>query len=92
MPLSSDEERIFKEMEDSLFREEKTTSPNKYATRRNSNRSTKIVIGVLVIVVGIVGLILGVALKLPLIGLVGFIAMFAGVYVSASDQFDARKR
>jgi hypothetical protein len=92
MPLSSDEERIFKEMEDGLISDKKASAQFAVPFNKNGTSYTKIVIGVLIIVVGIVGLIIGVALKLPIVGLVGFIAMFTGVYIAASEQFDARKR
>lgn len=91
MPLSSDEERIFKEMENGLLSDKKATAQLSAPFSKRNTNSTKIVIGVLIIVAGVVGLIIGVALKLPIAGIIGFLAMFAGVYIAASEQLDGRK-
>lgn len=81
MPLSEQEQRLLEEMERSLYQHD----ADFVATV--SNRSSRpnfrmIVIGLLTGIAGIAGIVTGVATRLPIIGVVGFVVMFVGALVA----------
>lgn len=80
MPLSEQEQRLLDEMERSLYHNDAdyvaTVGP-----RRRPN-VTVVVLGVLGAVVGVVLLLVGVAFRQPVVGLLGFVAMFGGALVA----------
>lgn len=77
MALSDREQHLLDEMEQHLYRSEAdVVSAPKSPVAAMSARN--IVIGVLCVVLGVVGLIWGVASKVMVIGLVGFIVMIVG--------------
>lgn len=81
MPLSEQEQRLLEEMERSLYQ----SDADFVATVGNHNSRPNyrwIVIGILVGILGIVGIITGVATQLPLVGIIGFATMFAGVLLA----------
>lgn len=81
MPLSEQEQRLLEEMERGLYRNDAdfvaTVSGN-----RGAPDYRMIVLGTLIGVVGIVGIVVGVATRLPIIGVVGFVIMFCGVLLA----------
>lgn len=83
MPLSEQEQRLLEEMERSLYQNDvdfvATVSP-----RRGRPNYTVIVAGVLITVVGIAVLVSGVIVRQPIVGVLGFAVMFAGVLLSAA--------
>lgn len=83
MPLSEQEQRLLEEMERSLYQNDvdfvATVSP-----RRGRPNYTVIVAGVLITVVGIAVLVTGVIVRQPIVGVLGFAVMFAGVLLSAA--------
>lgn len=81
MPLSEQEQRLLDEMERNLYR----TDADVMSTvgdprRRPSYRS--IAIGALIVIAGLGGLLAGVLMHQPIIGVAGFVVMFAGVLVA----------
>ncbi len=83
MPLSEQEQRLLEEMERSLYQNDvdfvATVSP-----RRGRPNYTVIVAGVLITVVGIAVLVSGVIVRQPIVGVLGFAVMFAGVLLFAA--------
>lgn len=80
MPLSEQEQRLLEEMERSLYHNDADYVAG--AARHGKPTYGRIVIGVLIGVVGVAVLISGVALRFPILGVVGFAAMFFGVLVA----------
>jgi hypothetical protein len=81
MPLSEQEQRLLEEMERSLYHNDDDFVAGSSA-RSGRPTYTMIVTGVLVGVVGIATLIAGVGLRLPIVGVLGFILMFVGVLLA----------
>jgi len=78
MPLSEQEQRLLEEMERSLYQNDSDFVAR--VTRRQGRPSyTSITVGVLIGLVGIGGIVLGLVLRQPLLGIVGFVVMLAGV-------------
>jgi len=81
MPLSEHEQRLLEEMERSLYRNDADFVATVGGHRgRPAYRS--IVLGILITVVGIACLVVGVFLQAPIIGIVGFVVMLAGVLLA----------
>lgn len=81
MPLSEQEQRLLEEMERSLYQSDAdfVATVGSHNSRPNYRW---IVIGILVGLLGIIGIITGVATQIPLIGILGFAIMFVGVLLS----------
>ena len=82
MPLSEHEQRLLEQMERALYAEDP-----KFATalqRPSLSRASRgrMVIGAIVSLAGLALLIAGVATKLPVLGVLGFLAMLGGVVVA----------
>lgn len=82
MPLSEQEQRLLEEMERSLYQNDADFVPT--STRRGRTNYTWVVLGVLITVVGIAGLVAGVAIRQPVVGIAGFAIMFAGVLLAVA--------
>ncbi|WP_306418498.1 DUF3040 domain-containing protein [Arthrobacter glacialis] len=84
MPLSEHEQRLLDQLEQQLHAEDPkfanvlSTSPSRSLSTRN------IVIGVLVVIIGLMILLGGVASQLIVVGILGFLVMGAGVYLAIS--------
>lgn len=84
MPLSEHEQRLLDQLEQQLHAEDPkfanvlSTSPGRSMSTRN------IVIGVLVVIIGLMILLGGVASQLIVVGILGFLVMGAGVYLAIS--------
>jgi hypothetical protein len=89
MPLSEHEQRLLEEMERSLYHNDAdfVATVGNRGGRRNYRT---IVLGILVAVVGVAVIIAGVALRLPIIGIVGFVVMFVGVLLALSSPRGSR--
>ena len=84
MPLSEQEQRLLDEMERNLYRNDADFVPTANVRRgRPSYRA--MAWGALLALAGIVGIVLGVVLKQPLIGTVGFIVVLGGVLLAISS-------
>lgn len=81
MPLSEQEQRLLEEMERSLYHNDADYVAGTSGAHGRPTY-TRIVTGVLIGVVGIATLIGGVAIHLPIVGVVGFVLMFFGVLVA----------
>jgi len=83
MPLSEHEQRLLEEMERNLYHNDAdfVAAIGNRGGRRNYRT---IVIGLLVALAGVAGIVSGVAVRQPLIGVVGFVVMFVGVLLSLS--------
>ena len=81
MPLSEQEQRLLEEMERSLYHNDADFVAGA-AGRHGRPTYTTIVTGVLIGVVGVATLIAGVGVRLPIVGVLGFILMFAGVLIA----------
>ncbi len=81
MPLSEYEQRMLEQMERQL----RTDDP-KFADSLGSRRAarSRVLLGSLVLLSGVGMLVAGVATQLPWLGVIGFVAMFAGVWVAVS--------
>lgn len=80
MPLSEQEQRLLDEMERSLYHHDADDVAKVGARGRASY--TAIALGIIAGVVGLVLLIVGVIVRLPLIGVAGFAVMFAGALLA----------
>lgn len=83
MPLSEQEQRLLEEMERSLYQNDAdfvaTVNP-----RRGKPNYRVLAVGVLVAVLGVVTLVAGVIIQQPLVGVLGFAVMFAGVLLAVT--------
>ncbi|WIB27620.1 DUF3040 domain-containing protein [Curtobacterium sp. MCSS17_015] len=78
MPLSEQEQRLLEEMERSLYQNDSDFVAR--VTRRQGRPTyTAITIGVLIGLVGVGVIVLGLVVKQPLIGVLGFVVMLGGV-------------
>jgi hypothetical protein len=78
MPLSEQEQRLLDEMERNLYHSE-ADDVTTVGARRGRANGTAIVIAAAGILVGLALLVTGVVIRQPLVGVLGFAAMFAGV-------------
>jgi hypothetical protein len=81
MPLSEHEQRLLDEMERSLYHNEADDVTTVGAGRARANY-TAIALGIIAGVIGIALLLVGVVSRLAVIGLVGFVVMFAGAMLA----------
>lgn len=80
MPLSEQEQRLLDEMERSLYHHD----ADDVATvgRRGRASYTAIALAIIAAVVGLVLLVGGVVVRQPIVGLLGFVAMFTGAMLA----------
>ena len=81
MPLSEQEQRLLEEMERNLYQNDADFVAT-VSARRGKPNYTVILVGVLIGIAGVATLVTGVVLQQSLVGLLGFIVMFAGVLVA----------
>jgi hypothetical protein len=81
MPLSEHEQRLLEEMERSLYQND-ADFVAKVGGKRARPAYRSIVLGVLVAVAGVMVLVTGVFVQQPIVGLLGFVVMFAGVLLA----------
>jgi hypothetical protein len=81
MPLSEQEQRLLEEMERSLYHNDADYVAGASGSRGRPTYA-RIVSGVLIGVLGVATLIAGVAIHLPIVGVVGFVLMFVGVLIA----------
>ena len=81
MPLSEQEQRLLDEMERNLYQNDADFVAT-VGARRGRLNYRGIVLGVVVVVLGIAALIVGVAMRQPVVGIIGFVVMFAGVLIA----------
>lgn len=81
MPLSEQEQKLLDEMERSLYHND-ADFVSAVGNGRGRLSYGALVLGILLAVVGLVVVIVGVSSRLPIVGIIGFVVMFAGVLVS----------
>ncbi len=84
MPLSEQEQRLLDEMERNLYQNDADFVATVGGSRGRLNY-TALVAGVLVAVLGVAVLVSGVILRQPIIGVGGFVVMFAGVLLAVGS-------
>lgn len=82
MPLSEQEQRLLDEMERHLMRNDADVVSAPTDGRTLSYRN--IVYGTILVLVGLGGLLVGVALPLIIVGVIGFIVMLGGVILAVT--------
>jgi hypothetical protein len=82
MPLSEYEQRMLEQMERQL-RSDDPKLADTLGTRRS--RGSRVLLGVVVLIVGIGMLVGGAALQQPWLGVIGFLTMFGGVWITVSS-------
>lgn len=82
MPLSEHEQRLLEQMERALYAEDpKFASALRQPTAGGGSRK-RLILGALVVIAGLALLVTGVAVKIALVGVLGFIAMLAGAVIA----------
>lgn len=81
MPLSEQEQRLLDEMERNLYRND-ADFVSTVGDRRGRPTYRSIALGSVITIVGAVALVLGVVLQQPIVGILGFGVMLAGVMVA----------
>ncbi|ALE91774.1 hypothetical protein AOC05_04650 [Arthrobacter alpinus] len=82
MPLSEHEQRLLDQLEAQLHAEDPKFANALASDPVRSLSTRRIVIGILVVIAGLMVLLGGVATKLIIIGILGFLIMGAGVYLA----------
>ncbi len=90
MPLSEHEQRLLEQMERALYAEDPKFATSMRSARGGAGDRERIAVGVVAVLVGLGLLIAGVAAKLVVVGVLGFLAMLGGTL--AGDQLHARRR
>ncbi len=78
MPLSEQEQRLLDEMERSLYHND-ADDVTTVGARRGRSSYTAIVIGVLGAIAGVALMLVGVGIRQPVVGILGFAVLFTGV-------------
>ncbi len=82
MPLSEHEQRLLEQMERALYAEDpKFASTLRQPVIRQGSRK-RLVLGVVVAALGLGLLLAGVAVKLPVVGVIGFVVMLGGAILA----------
>lgn len=81
MPLSEYEQRMLEQMERQLRSDDPKLADTLGSRRRAGSR---LFLGLLLFLAGVGGLVAGVATQLAWLGVVGFLAMFGGVWLALS--------
>jgi hypothetical protein len=90
MPLSEQEQRLLEEMERSLYQNDSDFVAR--VTRRQGRPTyTSIALGVLGALAGVAVVIVGLVVRQPLIGILGFVIMLAGVLFALRPGMRAPK-
>lgn len=82
MPLSEQEQRMLDEMERHLMQRDADVVSPVQGAKKLSYRN--VVIGSVLILVGLIALVAGVAIKVILVGVLGFVLMLTGVILAAT--------
>lgn len=81
MPLSEQEQRLLEEMERSLYQNDADFVAT-VSSRRGRPNYTMLTVGILVAILGIATLIVGVVVRQPVVGVLGFVVMFGGALLA----------
>lgn len=83
MPLSEYEQRVLAQMEQQLSSDDPKLA--QVLAARGTRKTTRVVLGVIVAVIGLATLVMSVSQSLSWLGILGFLVMFAGVLISMSQ-------
>ncbi len=83
MPLSEQEQRLLDEMERNLYHSE-AEDVTTVGARPGRANGTAIVLAAVGVLIGLALLVTGVAIRQPIVGVIGFVAMFAGVVLAVA--------
>ena len=86
MPLSDNEQKLLEQMERALYAEDPKFASAMRGAKGRRGAGSRLVLGGLGIVLGLVLLVLGVSSKNILLGLIGFVCMLAGTAYAVSSQ------
>ena len=89
MPLSEQEQRLLDEMERNLYQNDADFVATVGAGRGRTNYRG-IIFGAILVVAGVGTLLAGVGTRLPIVGVLGFAIMFAGVIVALTPSRSPR--
>lgn len=84
MPLSEQEQRLLEEMERGLYHNDADFVAT-VGSRHGRPTYRSIVIGILIGLLGVAVIVAGVVLQLAILGVAGFVVMFAGVLFAISS-------
>jgi hypothetical protein len=84
VPLSEHEQRLLEQMERALYAEDPKFATSMRSSRGGAGDRRRIVIGVVGLLVGLGLLVAGVAAKLVVVGVLGFLAMLGGIWLVIS--------
>jgi hypothetical protein len=85
VPLSEHEQRLLEQMERALYAEDPKFATSMRSARGGTGDRRRIAIGVVALLVGLGLLIAGVAAKLVIVGVLGFLAMLGGLWLAISS-------
>jgi len=86
VPLSDNEQRLLEQMERALYAEDPKFASAMRGGNRRPGAIRRLVIGAVAVVLGLAVLVLGVAQKQVLLGVLGFVCMLAGTAYAVSSQ------
>lgn len=89
MPLSEQEQRLLDEMERNLYQNDADFVATVGAGRGRTNYRG-IILGAVLVVAGVATLLIGVGSHLSVVGVLGFVIMFAGVIVALTPSRSGR--
>lgn len=89
MPLSEHEQRLLEQMERALYAEDPKFASSLQRPSLGQASRGRLVAGAATALAGLALLVTGVATKLPIVGVVGFLAMLAGVIVAFTGSRSA---
>jgi hypothetical protein len=81
MPLSEQEQRLLDEMERSLYHND-ADDVTTVGARRGRPNYTAVALGILSGGLGLALLVVGVVIRQPIVGIVGFVIMFSGAVIA----------
>lgn len=84
MPLSEREQRLLDEMERSLYQND-TDFVSTVSQRRGVPNYRLLVGGVLIALAGVAAIVVGVVVKQPVVGILGFVVVFGGALLAISS-------
>jgi hypothetical protein len=84
VPLSEHEQRLLEQMERALYAEDPKFATSMRSARGGAGDRRRIVFGVIGLLVGLGLLVAGVAAKLVIVGVLGFLAMLGGIWLVIS--------
>ncbi|HSO02935.1 MAG TPA: DUF3040 domain-containing protein [Candidatus Limnocylindrales bacterium] len=84
MPLSEHEQRLLEQMERALYAEDPKFATSMRSARGGAGDRRRVAIGVVGLLVGLGLLVAGVAAKLVIVGVLGFLAMLGGLWLAIS--------